>query len=456
MPQQTLRGISTGLVAAVALLLGGWAATAAAQYAGPATLTVQVDLDDETRQLLAEAESLIGRGQNDQAFALLAAHEFELAGNPLYDYLLGVAALDSGRYGEAIFSLQRTLDVEPDFSGARMALARAHYDTGEKAQARALFMQLLDEQPPPAVRQAVNQYLAAMDRRSRPKSQFSPYVESAVGYDSNANASTDDGTFLGFSLAPNSIGTSSPYAAVAAGVDWVKQSSQKLAWFARVRAGYRENPDASFVNAFTASGRTGFAWRKGSFFGRAGLDAYWGARDGHYNEKYGGADVELGQRIGERWDVTANIRYGAQRYVSNIDILDVNRLLYSVGLRRRFSENTRVRFELIGGDDSERVGGSPYGNTKSGGRLSISAAVTENVRLFGSYGQLETEYDSLFFGAPREDEQVTAILQFEFRGVMSPGLTIVPRILYVDNDSDFNLYNYDRTEVGVIFRWSPK
>ena len=102
------------------------------------------------------------------------------------------------------------------------------------------------------------------------------------------------------------------------------------------------------------------------------------------------------------------------------------------------------------------MGGSPYGNTKSGGRISISAAVSENVRLFGSYGQLETEYDGLFFGVPREDEQKTALLQLEFHDVMSSRFTIVPRILYVDNDTDVALYNYDRTEVGVMFRWSPK
>ncbi len=448
--------MSTGSVAAVALLFGVWAATAVAQDAGPVPLTVQVDVDDETRLLLSEAESLMGRGQNDQAFALLAAHEFDLAGNPVFDYLLGVAALDSGRYGEAIFSLQRTLDTEPDFSGARMALARAYYKSGEKAQARPLFLQLLDEQPPPAVRQAVNQFLAAMDRRPKIKSRVSPFVESVVGYDSNANASTDDVAFLGFMLTPNSIGTSSTYAAVAAGVDWVRQSSRQSAWFARLRAAHRENPDASFVDATTASGRMGFAWRKGSFFGRAGLDAYWGARDGHYNEKYGGADVQLGQRIGDRWSISANIRYGAQRYVDNIGILDVNRLLYSVGLSRHISENSRLRIELIGGGDSERVAGSPYGNSKVGGRISLSAAVTEGVRLFGSYGSLETEYDDLFFGALREDEQKTAVLQLEFRDVMSSGFTIVPRILFVDNDTDIALYNYDRTEVGVMFRWSPK
>ena len=455
MPRETLRGIRTGILWVVALMLSGWTVAAAGQDAGLATVTVQVQLDAETQRLLSEAETLIGRGQNDEAFGLLSTRELELAGNPLYDYLLGIAALDSGRYGEAIFSLQRTLDVQPDFSGARMALARAHYEAGEKVQARALFMQLLDEQPPVAVRQVVDQYLAAIDRPPKAHSRFTPFIETIVGYDSNANASTDDLGFLGFTLTPNSIGTSSPFAELAAGFDWFRQSSPQSAWFARLRAGHRDNPDASFVDASTARAQAAFAWRRGSFHGRAGLDGYWGARDGHFNEKYGGVNMELGRRIGDRWDISANVRYGAQRYVDNIGILDVDRLLYSVGLTRRVMSHASVRFDLIGGDDSEREVGSPYGNSKVGGRISINAPVTKRSRVFGSFGYLETDYDGLFFGAPREDEQVTAMLQVEFRDVL-PGLTIIPRILYVDNDSDVDLYKYDRTEAGVLIRWSRK
>jgi len=102
------------------------------QDADPETVTAQVQANDQIQRLFVEAEALLGRGQNDAAFELLSKHEFDLAGNPLYDYLLGVAALDSGRYGEAIFSLQRALELQPDYSGARMALARAHYEAGKK------------------------------------------------------------------------------------------------------------------------------------------------------------------------------------------------------------------------------------------------------------------------------------------------------------------------------------
>ncbi len=82
MPQETLQGITTGILWVVASILCVWAVAAAAQDAGPATVTVQVQLDAETQRLLSEAETLIGRGENDEAFGLLSTREAELAGNP--------------------------------------------------------------------------------------------------------------------------------------------------------------------------------------------------------------------------------------------------------------------------------------------------------------------------------------------------------------------------------------
>ena len=86
---------------------------------------------------------------------LLSPEETRLAGNPLFDYLYGVAALDTGRLSNAIFALQRALAVSPSFSGARLELARAHYDAGNPSLARPLFERLLEEDPPDGVRAVV-------------------------------------------------------------------------------------------------------------------------------------------------------------------------------------------------------------------------------------------------------------------------------------------------------------
>jgi hypothetical protein len=35
-------------------------------------------------------------------------------------------------------------------------------------------------------------------------------------------------------------------------------------------------------------------------------------------------------------------------------------------------------------------------------------------------------------------------------------LSLIPRIRYIDNDSDVSLYDYDRTEATLLMRWTPQ
>ena len=80
---------------------------------------------------LTEATSLIQNGKAREAYELLAPQESEQAGNPEYDYLLGLSAVESGNAVRGIFALERALAVAPNHSGARAAIARAHFMLGE-------------------------------------------------------------------------------------------------------------------------------------------------------------------------------------------------------------------------------------------------------------------------------------------------------------------------------------
>ena len=419
--------------------------------------TLQVAASTDTQTLLREAESLLAGGESQRAYDLLGPREAALSGNPYFDYLLGVAALDSGRINEAILSLRRAVATAPGFSGARMELARALYEAGETGEARPLFVALLDEDPPPGVRDVLNRYIYAIDTQpGRIPSRFAPFAELFAGHDSNANGSTDEQQFLGFTLSADNVETDSAFIEAAAGFDWTVPRSSRFAWQLGARASYRDNPDASFVNASVISTAGGMTWRSGSAFGRASLDAYWASRDGDSNESYGGADLLLGRQLNERWDLSVGVRGGALRYDDSIEILDVNRTLYTLGASYRFASRGRFRIEAIGGSDDEQQSGSPYGNSKSGGRLSLGVPLGDANYLYASVGSLESDYDGLFFGASREDTQLTSILQIEFRDVFTDGLTIIPRLRYVDNDSDVGLYDYQRLEGGLMIRWVAK
>ena len=78
-------------------------------------------------ELLDRAGNYLQAGEPARAWELLSPLNDQRAGDPEFDYLLGLAALDTGRYTEAIFALERVLAVDPNYSQARAELARAYF-----------------------------------------------------------------------------------------------------------------------------------------------------------------------------------------------------------------------------------------------------------------------------------------------------------------------------------------
>lgn len=434
----------------LALLLAPFASAHAQQ-------TMQLADSGDARDLYQQAESLLTDGKTANAYALLRAYESEFASNPYFNYLLGIAALDYGLTGEAILKLRRAVAGAPLFSGARMELARALYDAGEYGEARPMFTALLGENPPPEVHSVIDGYINAIDARpSSPPSRFSPYAELLTGHDSNANGATDNAQFMGFTLRPENLETDSVFVETAAGFDWNLPRNTHFGWFVGARASLRDNPDAEFVDTRVLSGQASMNWRRGAVFGRAGISAYGASRDGDSNEAYSGLDIMLGRNLNNHWDVSVAVRSGALDYAESIEVLDVNRTLYTFAASYRFASLGRLSIEAIGGNDEEQENGSPYGNSKGGARLGLTAPLGDSAFLVASLGSLRSDYDGLFFGGTREDKQLSSMLQFEFRDVFTDGLTLAPRLRYIDNDSDVELYTYNRTEVGLMIRWAPK
>ena len=74
---------------------------------------------------LGQVEAQIRAGEAEQAYQRLLLFEGRLAGRVRYDYLLGLAALESGRPADATFAFERVLTLNPDFPGARLDMARS-------------------------------------------------------------------------------------------------------------------------------------------------------------------------------------------------------------------------------------------------------------------------------------------------------------------------------------------
>jgi outer membrane protein len=230
-------------------------------------------------QALERARGLIAAGNARQASAELSKLQDRLTGTPEFDYLLGVAALDSARNDEAIVAFERVLALMPNHAGAQKDLARAYYAAGSIDLAEAAFIRLRAANPPPAAQQAIARYLDAIQRRRREAQPgWLSYGELGTGYDSNITgvpvdfgaAAQQAFNLAGIEATGNAVKRSAAFVSGAIGTEYARPLGAGWSLFAggdlRGRA-YRHESD---FNSAAAELRAGGALTAGQNQWRAG------------------------------------------------------------------------------------------------------------------------------------------------------------------------------------------
>jgi len=203
--------------------------------------------------VIESARKLLAAGNAKQAFTELIAVQDRLSGMPEFDYLLGVAALDSGKLDDAIIAFERVLAVLPNHAGAQMDLARAYYAAGSFDLAEAAFLKLRAASPPPAAQIAINRYLDSIaQRKQQTQAGWTAFGELGLGYDSNITgvpsdffAASQQSIGIGFNPVGNSVKRSAAFAQGAAGAEYFRPIQRGWSVFvggeARGRAYHKED-----------------------------------------------------------------------------------------------------------------------------------------------------------------------------------------------------------------------
>lgn len=103
---------------------------------------------DALEKVLRDADALLNARKPADAYNLLEPLDFEYSGNVRFDYLLGIAALDSGHPDKATLALERVLSVDPNFAGARLDMARAYFQLGDLPRAKTELEAVMKQDPP--------------------------------------------------------------------------------------------------------------------------------------------------------------------------------------------------------------------------------------------------------------------------------------------------------------------
>ncbi len=103
--------------------------------------------EPELEQRLERYEALMDEDQPGRAAQLLREVLPRFEAYPDLHYRLGAAELREGAYDDALVSLARALELNPDFSAARVLLARALDALGARAQALEQVALVLQSEP---------------------------------------------------------------------------------------------------------------------------------------------------------------------------------------------------------------------------------------------------------------------------------------------------------------------
>lgn len=409
----------------------------------------------QSGNLLADAERLIREGRAADAYRLLAAHEADYAGSASYDYLYGVAARDAGQPRAAIAALERVVANDPRSPAARLELGRAYYEAGERAAAERQFQEAIARNPPPGTRATAEAWLRALNPPAGSAgSGFRAGYEFGAGYDSNANASTDDDTFLGITLNPTNVEQPSAFLTAAG---WFGHAADLGGGRieTRGRLGHRWNPDAEFVDQTIASLGTTLGFGDGPTVFAVGLGGWYGLLDGDPHHWNLSLDLSLSRRFGDAWRATGMLRAGQLRYEESdfpgLSVLDMDQFLGAFSLQRA-AETGHFGFTVFHGTDDERESLSPFGNDRFGAQLYGGTRGSGGNDVGFQLSWQDVDYDDapgFFGGTDRSDTLWSAAVTMEIHDWPAAGMHLVPRVGWSSNESNIALYDYDRFEAGL-------
>ena len=313
----------------------------------------------------------------------------------------------------------------------------------------------MSQDPPPKVEKVIQRYIAmaessAVPEAAEPKlTHVTGYLEATGGWDSNANASTGDSSFLGFQLDETAVRTSSPFARVRGGVAVNHRTAAHWSLVGRGNAAYRHNPDASFIDTAQGDVYAGARYLDERELFRFWVQGYRVNANSDLNNQGGGVLADWRQLVGERdhWGLSG--RLFAIRYAEVLKIQDVDQMTAGLSYVHRFGgdgERT-VGVTALGGFDFAVEQESPFDRNFVGARLSAGSALTESISLTANVGWLHSKYGGKFFGGNRVDNRYDGTLALEWRPLQN--WSVRPELSYTSNASDVDLYDYNRF-VGAL------
>jgi tetratricopeptide (TPR) repeat protein len=417
-------------------------------------------------ELTDEAQRLISANRPKEAYGLLIAQLEQRAGTPEYDLLLGIAALESGLPTQAVFALERVLEVDPENQRARLELARAYYEAGENEASRDEFVNVRNRQVPEDVARTIETYLTEIDSRlSGSGRRHSFYLQATAGYDSNVNSATDSSTVavpafgnLVFTLDDTARELDSGFYQIegGAGFSSMLPGRENMNVFGNIKAFYRPAWNQHNFDTGAADAQLGLRFAAGSNAYTASLIGQSYLIDEDINRHQAGMNLQWLRMAGDDTQYSLFGQGVIQRYPDQ-DVRDVNQYTLGAGMVHLAggSGEPVIYAGMYAGMDDERDSTRPDIGRKFGGaRIGGQYTLREDLNLVGGVNYQYSRYggeDALFLER-RKDHFGLLYLGLEY--TLRDNWVVRPEMQYLRNKSNLAINDFNRWQAFISARYN--
>ncbi len=411
---------------------------------------------------LDKAEAMLKAGHSEEAYRLLEPLELSGAGDEVYDYLLGSAALDSNRPSKASFVFERILAVSPHYGGVRADMGRAYVALGDYGRAKIEFESVLAIQNlPPDLRSTVEQYARLAEARAKNQTTTGTgYVEIGIGSDSNIGSATGltsltlPSTGLYSPAPPTGLKTQDSYSTLALGGEVNHQLNEQ--WGLYGGADYRGRAYQLYTESgyATLDTRLGVSYTNGNWLLRTGLTL------GQYNQNQSrirdtaGASVDWRMTLNKTNQLSFGATYSDATYaLTSSASQNTQTSALTASWLTSIGDGSTV-FSLTGSYGVERaVGGRDDGDRRYyGPRLTVQKSFDQRLGAYVTAGATYSKYagtNSLYL-VPRDESLYDLTLGMTWSIVK--GLSLRPQFTATRKKSKADLYPDDKNDLSINLR----
>ena len=420
-----------------------------------ASIEVVQGEEDVDKAVLDNAALFLQQKNPQSAYRLLESYEDEYAGWWEYDYLLGVAALESGKSNLAIFALQRSLAMNPNLVGAHVDLGRAYFEVNELVPAKAEFETVLKNQPIKKVATVARNYLRLIEDKSSPV-RFSSryYFETSGGYDSNANSATGAKTFEGFTLSDENTKTPSTYYSLKVGASMFMRLNKKTSFNLAANLSQRENQNIDEVNFI--NGNAQMAWNYRHKYTEQTIGAHFSKTDVAENFSTYATTINFALKFRLIVDAYLGLNASATNLRFSDSLSEKNSVQTMFGTsftkKSKKSHIPSINFALFVGENIPRGSLKSSGKNIVGGRVGLQQRVQWHLPIFVnlSSGILYSSHKEQYFEENRDDVLADLSLSASVRPWKSWETSLKTAIS--KNESSIELYQYTRINTLMSIR----